>query len=55
MTQTATKYDLYDLFTDDEFDRVTDIVLEALAREKNIVPGVFHIDTIINVDSILED
>ena len=37
--------DLYDLFTDDELDQVTDIALEALARERGITPEVFQIET----------
>ena len=40
-----TKIDLYDLLTGDELDQVTDIFLEALAREKNISPEVFEIET----------
>ena len=36
--------DLYDLFTDDELDQVTDIALEALARERGITPEVFEIN-----------
>ena len=45
MTSTETKIDLYDLLTGDELDQVTDIFLEALAREKNISPEVFEIET----------
>ena len=37
--------DLYDLFTDDELDQVTEIALEALARERGITPEVFQIET----------
>ena len=40
-----TKIDLYDLLTGDELDQVTNIFLEALAREKNISPEVFEIET----------
>ena len=40
-----TKIDLYELLTGDELDQVTDIFLEALAREKNISPEVFEIET----------
>ena len=40
-----TTIDLYDLFTDDELDQVTDIALEALARERGITPEVFQIET----------
>ena len=38
-------FDLYDLFTDDELDQVTEIALEALAREKSITPEVFQVET----------
>ena len=51
---TETKIDLYDLLTDDELESVTNIFLEALAREKNISPEVFEIETNIIVDSVLE-
>ena len=40
-----TKIDLYDLLTDDELDQVTNIFLEALAREKGIQPEVFELET----------
>ena len=49
-----TKIDLYDLLTGDELDQVTNIFLEALAREKNISPEVFELETNILVESILE-
>ena len=49
-----TKIDLYDLLTGDELDQVTNIFLEALAREKNISPEVFEIETNILVESVLE-
>ena len=49
-----TKIDLYELLTGDELDQVTDIFLEALAREKNISPEVFEIETNILVESVLE-
>ena len=48
------KIDLYELLTGDELDQVTDIFLEALAREKNISPEVFEIETNILVESVLE-
>ena len=38
-------FDLYDIFTPAELDQVTNIFLEALAREKNISPEVFEIET----------
>ena len=42
MTKTI---DLYDVFTPDELDQVTNIFLEALARSKGIEPEVFEIET----------
>ena len=48
-----TTIDLYDLFTDDELDQVTDIALEALARERGITPEVFQIETQIIMESVL--
>ena len=45
LTMTETKIDLYDLLTGDELDQVTDIFLEALAREKGIQPEVFELET----------
>ena len=45
-----TKIDLYDLFTPDELDQVTNIFLEALARSECIVPEVFEIETNIIVE-----
>jgi hypothetical protein len=40
-----TKIDLYDLFTPDELDQVTNIFLEALARSKGIEPEIFELET----------
>jgi len=37
--------DIYDSLTSDELEQVTNILLEALAREKNISPEVFEIQT----------
>ena len=45
------KIDLYDLLTGDELEQVTNIFLEALAREKNISPEVFELETNIFIDS----
>ena len=50
---TETKIDLYDLLTGDELEQVTDIFLEALAREKNISPEVFELETNIIIDSLI--
>ena len=41
---------LYDVFTPDELDQVTNIYLEALARSKGIEPEVFEIVTNIIVE-----
>tara|TARA_B100001996_G_scaffold100569_1_gene75360 strand:- start:47 stop:196 length:150 start_codon:yes stop_codon:yes gene_type:complete len=46
-----TKIDLYDVFTPDELEQVTNIFLEALAREKNISPEIFEIQTNIIVEA----
>ena len=54
LTMSHTKIDLYELLTGDELDQVTNIFLEALAREKNISPEVFEIETNILVESVLE-
>tara|TARA_Y100001970_G_scaffold168099_1_gene205613 strand:+ start:201 stop:341 length:141 start_codon:yes stop_codon:yes gene_type:complete len=44
------KIDLYELLTGDELEQVTNIFLEALAREKNISPEVFEIETNIFIE-----
>ena len=44
------KIDLYEYLTDDELDQVTDIFLEALAREEGITPEVFELETNILVE-----
>ena len=49
---TETKIDLYDLLTGDELDQVTDIFLEALAREEGITPEVFELETNILVEAV---
>ena len=51
MSQSTTrKIDIYDYLTDDELDQVTDIFLEALAREEGITPDIFEIETNILVE-----
>ena len=40
-----TTIDIYDSLTSDELEQVTNILLEALAREKNISPEIFEIQT----------
>ena len=52
LTMNETKIDLYDLLTGDELDQVTDIFLEALAREKNISPEIFEIETNILLEPV---
>ena len=44
------KIDIYEYLTDDELDQVTDIFLEALAREEGITPEVFELETNILVE-----
>ena len=46
----AKTIDVYDLLTGDELEQVTNILLEALAREKGLTPEVFEIQTNIIVD-----
>ena len=45
-----TKIDLYDVFTPDELQQVTDIFLEAYCRKSGIEPEVFEIETNIIVE-----
>ena len=45
METTETKSDLYDVLTGYELEEVTNIFLEALAREKGITPEVFELET----------
>lgn len=47
MSQT---FDLYDAFTDEELETVTDIFLEAFHRQNNTNPEVFEIVTNIIID-----
>ena len=53
-TYLSNTYDLYDVFTPDELDQVTNIFLEAFARSKGIEPEVFEIETKIIVETLLE-
>ena len=46
------KIDLYELLTNDELEEVTNIFLEALAREKGIQPEVFEIETNILLEPV---
>ena len=53
MSQSTTrKIDIYDYLTGDELESVTNILLEALAREEGITPEVFEIETNIYVEPV---
>ena len=53
MSQSTTrKIDIYDYLTGDELEEVTNILLEALAREEGITPEVFEIETNIYVEAV---
>ena len=45
------KIDLYDLFTKDELENVTDIFLEAYCRKHGSAPEIFEIETNIIIDN----
>ena len=46
------KIDLYEYLTADELEQVTNIFLEALAREEGITPEIFEIETNILVEAV---
>ena len=46
------KIDIYDYLTGDELEQVTNIFLEALAREEGITPEVFELETNILVEQV---
>ena len=53
MSQSTTrKIDLLNYLTDDELESVTNIFLEALAREEGITPEVFDIESNIYVETV---
>ena len=53
MSQSTTrKIDILNYLTDDELESVTNILLEALAREEGITPEVFEIETNIYVEAV---
>ena len=53
MSQSTTrKIDLLNYLTGDELDQVTNIFLEALAREEGITPEVFDIESNIYVEAV---
>ena len=47
------KIDVYELLTGDELEEVTNILLEALAREKRLTADVFEIETNIISDHFI--
>ena len=53
MSQSTTrKIDILNYLTDDELESVTNIFLEALAREEGITPEVFELETNILVEAV---
>ena len=53
MSQSTTrKIDILNYLTDDELESVSNILLEALAREEGITPEVFDIETNIYVEAV---
>tara|TARA_B100000214_G_scaffold337194_1_gene281618 strand:- start:183 stop:377 length:195 start_codon:yes stop_codon:yes gene_type:complete len=48
--QNHRKIDLYEYLSNDELEQVTNIFLEALAREEGITPDIFEIETNILVE-----
>ena len=50
---TVKKIDVYELLTGDELEEVTNILLEALAREKQLICDVFEIETNIISDHFI--
>ena len=51
MSQSTTReIDILNYLTDDELESVTNIFLEALAREEGITPDIFEIETNILVE-----
>ena len=46
------KIDSYEYLTEDELESVTNIFLEALAREEGITPEVFELETNILVEAV---
>ena len=51
-SQSHRKIDIYDYLTEDELESVTNIFLEALAREEGITPDIFEIETNILVEPV---
>ena len=46
------KIDLYDLFTSDELESVTNIFMEAFSRKNGSAPEIFEIETNIIVERV---
>ena len=46
------KIDIYEYLTEDELEQVTNIFLEALAREEGITPEVFELETNVLVEQV---
>ena len=53
LTMKIQKIDVYELLTGDELEEVTNILLEALAREKRLTADVFEIETNIISDHFI--
>ena len=50
--QNHRKIDIYEYLTEDELESVTNILLEALAREEGITPEVFELETNVLVEQV---
>ena len=50
--QNHRKIDIYEYLTEDELESVTNIFLEALAREEGITPEVFELETNVLVEQV---
>lgn len=50
--QNHRKIDIYEYLTEDELEQVTNIFLEALAREEGITPEVFELETNVLVEQV---
>ena len=50
--QRHTKIDIYDYLTGDDLEQVTNIFLQALAREEGITPEVYELETNILVEAV---
>ena len=50
--QNHRKIDIYEYLTEDELESVTNIFLEALAREEGLTPEVFELETNVLVEQV---